>query len=55
MGKRHLSETQKETLLDVQTRAEPPGLGTLALSAREDALAEWMDDHGIPESAARRG
>ena len=55
MGKRHLSETQKETLLNVQARAEPPGLGTLALSAREDALAGWMDDHDIPESAALAG
>ena len=43
LGERHLSDTQKEALLDVQGRTAPPTLDALALSEREDSLADWLD------------
>lgn len=47
LGERHLSEAQKERLLDAQTQAAPPELSTLALSEREDALVDWLDTQSI--------
>ena len=47
LGMRRLSDAQKDTLLDLQSRAAPPGLDTLALSEREDALADWLDAHEV--------
>ena len=55
LGERRLSDAQKEMLLDVQGGAEPPGLDTLALSDREDALADWLDAREVPESCALSG
>ena len=49
LGERHLSEAQKERLLNAQTEAAPPELSTLALSEREDALADWLDTQGIED------
>jgi signal transduction histidine kinase len=47
LGARQLSEAQKDRLLTMQQSAAPPGLDTLALSGREDALADWLDERGI--------
>ena len=55
LGERHLSETQKEMLLDLQSRAKPPGLDSLGMSAREDALADWIDARNIPEGCRLSG
>jgi len=55
LGERHLSDAQKELLLDVQGKAESPGLGALAQSEREDALADWMDARDVPDSCALAG
>ena len=55
LGERHLSDHQKEMLLDMQGKAEPPALDPLALSEREDTLVDWMDARGVPESCALAG
>ena len=55
LGERRLSDAEKEMLLEVQGKAETPGLDALALSDREDVLTEWMDAHDIPESCALAG
>ena len=55
LGERRLSDAQKELLLDVQGRAEPPALNALALSDREDALADWLDARGVPEGSILAG
>ena len=47
LGARQLSEVQQDLLLTVQQSAAPPGLDTLALSVREDALADWLDERGV--------
>ena len=47
LGERHLSDAQKEALLGIQSRAEPPALDALALSEREDSLADWLDARGV--------
>ena len=52
LGARSLSEPQKDLLLSMQRGAAPPGLDTLALSEREDALADWLDAHAVPEEAS---
>jgi signal transduction histidine kinase len=52
LGARKLTEAQKDRLLSVQRGAAPPGLAPLALSEREDALADWLEDHAVPESCA---
>ena len=52
LGERHLSEAQRETLLDVQSKAERPALDALALSEREDAIADWLDTRGVPDSCS---
>ncbi len=52
LGERHLTETQKETLLEIQGKAERPILDALALSEREDALADWLDARDVPHSCA---
>ncbi len=55
LGERCLSDAQKELLLDVQGKAEPPSLGALAQSEREDELADWLDTRGVPEGYALAG
>lgn len=50
LGARHLEESQKESLLRLQTQAKPPGLDSLAMSEREDELAGWIADQGIPRA-----
>ena len=55
LGERHLTDHQKETLLEIQGRAEPPTLDTLALSEREDGLADWLDAHRVGESCSLSG
>lgn len=55
LGERHLSDAQKELLLDVQGKAEPPGLDALAQSEREDALADWMEARDISEGCSLAG
>ena len=55
LGERHLTDHQKETLLEIQGRAEPPTLDTLALSEREDGLADWLDAHRVSESCSLSG
>ena len=50
LGERHLTDAQKEMLLDAQGKAEHPALDSLAMSDREDAVADWLDAHAIPES-----
>ncbi len=52
LGARQLSESQKDLLLAVQREAAPPGLASLALSEREDSLADWLDAHAIPEQCS---
>ena len=47
LGAWQLSEAQKDLLLALQRGAAPPGLDTLALSEREDALADWLDERGV--------
>ncbi len=55
LGESCLSEGQKERLLDVQGKAAPPTLDSLALSDREDALADWLDARDVPEGSALAG
>ena len=55
LGERHLSETQKETLLGIQSRAKPPGLDSLGMSEREDALTDWIDASELPNGCALSG
>jgi len=55
LGESCLSDAQKELLLDVQGKAEPPGLGAVAQSEREDGLADWLDAHDVPESCSLAG
>lgn len=55
LGERHLSDAQKDLLLGVQGAAESPGLGALALSEREDALADWMDARAVPDGCSLSG
>ncbi|MGI4792264.1 MAG: ATP-binding protein [Janthinobacterium lividum] len=50
LGGRNLSASQKDLLLTLQRNASPPGLAALALSEREDSLADWLDSHDIPDS-----
>ena len=52
LGERRLSESQKDLLLTAQRGAAPPGLDTLALSAREDALADWLDAHSVSDGCS---
>jgi signal transduction histidine kinase len=52
LGARQLTEAQKDLLLTVQRGAAPPGLAALALSEREDALADWLEDHAVPEECS---
>ncbi len=52
LGERHLTEAQKDRLLEVQGKAERPALDALAMSDREDALADWLDGRAIAESCA---
>jgi len=52
LGARQLSESQKDLLLAAQRGAAPPGLASLALSEREDALADWLDEHAVPEECS---
>jgi len=52
LGERHLTDAQKELLLDVQSKAKRPALASLAMSDCEDALADWLDARAIPESCA---
>jgi signal transduction histidine kinase len=55
LGERQLSDAQKALLLETQGRAEPPGLDALALSEREDALADWLDARGVPDGCTLAG
>lgn len=55
LGERGLSDAQKELLLDTQGKAEPPALDAVALSDREDALADWLDGREVPEGGALAG
>ena len=55
LGERHLSDAQKELLLEVQGQAQAPGLGSLAMSEREDALADWLDAHTVAGGDALAG
>ncbi len=55
LGERHLTDAQKDALLRLQAEAQPPGLGALALSEREDALADWLDAHDVGDSCALAG
>ena len=52
LGARQLSDAQTDLLLSLQHDAAPAGLDTLALSEREDALADWLDDHSVPETCS---
>ena len=38
-------------LLDVQSKAERPALDSLAMSDREDALTDWLDEHAVSPKA----
>lgn len=49
LGGKQLSEADQDLLLGLQRGAAPPGLDSLALSEREDALADWMDARDVPE------
>lgn len=55
LGERHLSEAQKEALLAIQCRAEPPTLDTLALSEREEGLADWLDARHVGQGCSLAG
>lgn len=55
LGGRQLSGTQASLLLGLQRGASPPGLDTLALSVREDALTDWMDDHAVSDGYCLAG
>ena len=55
LGGRQLSEADQDLLLGLQRGAAPPGLDSLALSEREDALADWMDARDVPEGGTLAG
>ncbi len=48
LGGQQLSNGDQDLLLGLQRNAAPPGLDSLALSEREDVLADWMDDRDVP-------
>ena len=50
LGGKQLSEADQDLLLGLQHRAAPPNLDSLALSEREDALADWLDERGMTSS-----
>ncbi len=55
LGGKQLSEADQDLLLGLQRGAAPPGLDSLALSEREDALADWMDARDVPEGYGLAG
>ena len=55
LGGRQLSEADQDLLLGLQRGAAPPGLDSLALSEREDALADWMDARDVPGGGTLAG
>ena len=55
LGGKQLSKTDQDLLLGLQHSAAPPGLDSLALSEREDALVDWMDDRDVPDGCELAG
>ena len=49
LGGKQLSEADQDLLLGLQRSASPPGLDSLALSEREDEIADWISVQGVPE------
>jgi len=52
LGERQLLDSQKDVLLAAQSSAASPGLASLALSEREDALADWLEEHAVPDECS---
>lgn len=48
LGEKQLSESDQDLLLGLQHSAAPPGLDSLALSEREDEIADWLDERDLP-------
>ena len=55
LGESCLTDAQKEHLLEVQGRAEPPALGAVAQSEREDELVDWLDGRDIAKGCSLAG
>lgn len=55
LGAKQLSEADQDLLLGLQHSAAPPSLDSLALSEREDALADWMDIRNVPDGGGLSG
>lgn len=55
LGGKQLSEADQDLLLGLQHSAAPPGLDSLALSEREDALSDWMDARDVPDGCSLSG
>ena len=49
LGGKQLSEADQDLLLGLQRNAAPPGLTALALSEREDEIADWTNAQGVLE------
>ncbi len=55
LGGRQLSDGDKDLLLGLQRGASPPGLDSLALSEREDEIADWIEARGVPGDCGLAG
>ena len=55
LGGKQLSQADQNLLLGLQREAAPPGLDSLALSEREDEIADWLDTRDVPDGCSLSG